>query len=204
MVDECRLQLPAFVSRLGLPGAPTAVPLASPLAPPPPLVAPALDGVGGGGLGGGGGGGERGGGGTGAGVGPEVGEDACARRHVCGVCGRGFRLANDLRRHLRIHTGEKPFCCPHCPYRASQKQSVNRHVRTVHADLMLLEVSALAAAAAAAASAPPRGAAHHSLVGRGEGGRRRPSALSVARTQPRAGARAGRGARDLWLCCRWC
>ncbi|ROT63517.1 hypothetical protein C7M84_018586 [Penaeus vannamei] len=68
-----------------------------------------------------------------------VGEDACARRHVCGVCGRGFRLANDLRRHLRIHTGEKPFCCPHCPYRASQKQSVNRHVRTVHADLMLLE-----------------------------------------------------------------
>ncbi|XP_037804227.1 longitudinals lacking protein, isoforms A/B/D/L-like isoform X3 [Penaeus monodon] len=168
MVDECRLQLPAFVSRLGLPGAPSAVPLASPLAPPPPLVPPALDG--GGGVGGGGG--ERGGGGPGAGmsVGSEVGEDAGARRHVCGVCGRGFRLANDLRRHLRIHTGEKPFCCPHCPYRASQKQSVNRHVRTVHADLMLLEVSALAAAAAAAASAPPAAPAHHSLVGRGEGG----------------------------------
>ncbi|XP_050697781.1 longitudinals lacking protein, isoforms A/B/D/L-like isoform X5 [Eriocheir sinensis] len=61
--------------------------------------------------------------------------DLGARRHQCEVCGRGFRLANDLRRHLRTHTGEKPFLCPHCPYRASQKQSVNRHVRTVHADL---------------------------------------------------------------------
>lgn len=65
--------------------------------------------------------------------------DMGARRHQCGVCGRGFRLANDLRRHVRTHTGEKPYLCPHCPYRASQKQSVNRHVRTVHADLFLLK-----------------------------------------------------------------
>ncbi|KAG7162864.1 Zinc finger Y-chromosomal protein-like [Homarus americanus] len=103
-VDECRLPLPAFLSRLGLPGAPVL-----------PQAPPMLD----------------------AG---EMGDmEMCLRRHVCGVCGRGFRLANDLRRHLRIHTGEKPFHCPHCPYRASQKQSVNRHVRTVHADLFLEE-----------------------------------------------------------------
>ncbi|XP_068240470.1 longitudinals lacking protein, isoforms H/M/V-like isoform X7 [Palaemon carinicauda] len=64
------------------------------------------------------------------------------RKHSCSICGRRFRLANDLRRHLRIHTGEKPFLCPHCPYRASQKQSVNRHVRTVHADLSFFEEGA--------------------------------------------------------------
>ncbi|KAK8750793.1 hypothetical protein OTU49_015005 [Cherax quadricarinatus] len=103
-VDECRLPLPAFLSRLGLPGAPV-LPQASPM----------LD----------------------AG---EMGDmEMGGRRHLCGVCGRGFRLANDLRRHLRIHTGEKPFHCPHCIYRASQKQSVNRHIRTVHADLFLEE-----------------------------------------------------------------
>ncbi|XP_045598521.1 protein tramtrack, beta isoform isoform X10 [Procambarus clarkii] len=103
-VDECRLPLPPFLSRLGLPGA-SVLPQASSM----------ID----------------------AG---EMGDlEMGGRRHLCGVCGRGFRLANDLRRHLRIHTGEKPFHCPHCPYRASQKQSVNRHIRTVHADLFLEE-----------------------------------------------------------------
>lgn len=105
-LDESRLPLPTFLSRLGLPTGPTVLPPAHPSM---------LD------LG------ERG----------EM--DPGGRRHVCGVCGRGFRLANDLRRHLRIHTGEKPYFCPHCPYRASQKQSVNRHIRTVHADLFLLQ-----------------------------------------------------------------
>ncbi|XP_045105152.1 longitudinals lacking protein, isoforms A/B/D/L-like isoform X7 [Portunus trituberculatus] len=131
-MEECRLPLPAFLSRLGLPAAPHAAPLA-------PQALHALD---------------------------AADLDLGGRRHQCGVCGRGFRLANDLRRHLRTHTGEKPYLCPHCPYRASQKQSVNRHVRTVHSDLFLAEEASLArtpaslanaaavAAAAAAASAP--------------------------------------------------
>ncbi|XP_071523772.1 uncharacterized protein [Panulirus ornatus] len=102
-VDECRLPLPAFLSHLGLHGAPVL-----------PQAPPLLD--------------------------ADVGDlEMGWRKHVCSVCGRGFRLANDLRRHVRIHTGEKPFLCPHCPYRASQKQSVNRHIRTVHADLFLEE-----------------------------------------------------------------
>ncbi|XP_066948862.1 longitudinals lacking protein, isoforms H/M/V-like isoform X9 [Macrobrachium rosenbergii] len=142
-LDEVRLPLPpAFLSRLGLPPHPPAphhphhpFPVAAAAAsgashhhhhPPPvaavtgppllPLDAPDMSDL-----------------------------DLELRKHSCAICGRRFRLANDLRRHLRIHTGEKPFLCPHCPYRASQKQSVNRHVRTVHADLTFFEEASVPA-----------------------------------------------------------
>ena len=37
--------------------------------------------------------------------------------------------------HERSHTGEKPYACRHCDYRASVKSSVTTHERT-HAALM--------------------------------------------------------------------
>lgn len=52
--------------------------------------------------------------------------------HSCQVCGRVFGQMEDLRRHVRTHTGEKPYVCPCCPYRAAVKSSVLRHARMVH------------------------------------------------------------------------
>ena len=33
----------------------------------------------------------------------------------CEVCGRGFSRQEHVRRHMMLHTGERPFKCKDCP-----------------------------------------------------------------------------------------
>ncbi|XP_042875320.1 longitudinals lacking protein, isoforms A/B/D/L-like isoform X8 [Penaeus japonicus] len=73
---------------------------------------------------------------------------------MCCVCGRAFRGRNrhqNLSTHIRIHTGETPFPCPHCPYRAKRKAHLQMHLERIHAPR-----AAAAAAATAAATGPWR------------------------------------------------
>ncbi|KAA0202714.1 hypothetical protein HAZT_HAZT000650 [Hyalella azteca] len=49
---------------------------------------------------------------------------------ICNVCGKLFKQKIDLERHARRHTGEKPFPCPVCPYRATLKCALQRHLMT--------------------------------------------------------------------------
>lgn len=54
---------------------------------------------------------------------------------MCCVCGRAFRGRNrhqNLSTHIRIHTGETPFPCPHCPYRAKRKAHLQMHLERIH------------------------------------------------------------------------
>lgn len=51
---------------------------------------------------------------------------------VCGRCITGKNCRQNLRHHLLIHTGAKPFSCPHCPHRANYKPNLLKHIRSVH------------------------------------------------------------------------
>ncbi|XP_025156788.1 LOW QUALITY PROTEIN: ras-responsive element-binding protein 1-like [Harpegnathos saltator] len=53
--------------------------------------------------------------------------DYSNRKVVCAFCMRRFWSAEDLRRHMRTHTGERPFQCDICCRKFTLKHSMLRH-----------------------------------------------------------------------------
>ncbi|KAH3897345.1 hypothetical protein DPMN_021533 [Dreissena polymorpha] len=51
-----------------------------------------------------------------------------SEKNACTFCGKAFRVNAELQRHLRIHTGERPFGCPLCGKRCSQKGHLQAHM----------------------------------------------------------------------------
>nr|XP_042895815.1 zinc finger protein 600 [Parasteatoda tepidariorum] len=50
--------------------------------------------------------------------------------HQCPYCNYSSILKYDIKRHVRIHTGDKPYQCKFCNYSCSWKQNFNRHMKT--------------------------------------------------------------------------
>ena len=53
---------------------------------------------------------------------------------ACPFCTKIMKLKADVKRHIRTHTGEKPYACKFCPYRSSQKGTLQYHVQHIHGD----------------------------------------------------------------------
>lgn len=50
--------------------------------------------------------------------------------YPCNFCNRSFARKYDVARHKRIHTGSKPYVCPHCLKGFSRSDARVRHFRT--------------------------------------------------------------------------
>lgn len=61
---------------------------------------------------------------------PPVDESVALRKFKCpeASCGKAFKFKHHLKEHIRIHSGEKPFECPHCLKRFSHSGSYSSHM----------------------------------------------------------------------------
>ncbi|XP_078607199.1 uncharacterized protein LOC144879522 [Branchiostoma floridae x Branchiostoma japonicum] len=54
------------------------------------------------------------------------------RMFSCPVCPKVFRHKPNLSVHMRVHSGETPFKCPHCEYRGRQQSALKWHMKKHH------------------------------------------------------------------------
>ncbi|XP_017329700.1 zinc finger protein 711 isoform X4 [Ictalurus punctatus] len=52
--------------------------------------------------------------------------------HVCAECAKGFRHPSELKKHMRTHTGEKPYGCQRCDFRCADPSNLKTHVKSKH------------------------------------------------------------------------
>lgn len=53
-------------------------------------------------------------------------------KHKCKFCERSFVSSNDLKRHIRVHTGDRPFQCTECSKAYTRNDHLKRHMKQKH------------------------------------------------------------------------
>ncbi|XP_055083995.1 gastrula zinc finger protein xFG20-1-like [Periophthalmus magnuspinnatus] len=56
-------------------------------------------------------------------------QGADKKKHQCSVCKKRFGTKQILQRHIRVHTGERPFSCLICTKTFTEKSHLDRHIK---------------------------------------------------------------------------
>ena len=51
---------------------------------------------------------------------------------ACPYCSKIQKKRSEMIRHIKIHTGEKPFLCKFCDYKCNLKSSLESHMSRRH------------------------------------------------------------------------
>jgi uncharacterized C2H2 Zn-finger protein len=57
------------------------------------------------------------------------------RPFACLMCRKSFNQKNALQIHMKKHTGERPYVCPFCQYAFTQKGNLKTHIQRSHAEI---------------------------------------------------------------------
>ncbi|RZC32652.1 zf-H2C2 2 domain containing protein [Asbolus verrucosus] len=54
------------------------------------------------------------------------------KKYFCSLCPKSYFANNKLQKHIRSHTGERPFRCPACDKCFIDKSYIKQHLKTAH------------------------------------------------------------------------